>query len=118
MEWIASFINAFMRLVVNFFKPLIVIAFSITGVISVIIGAFLDPQGAANAFICRIIDLIDVALPRTPDSLKIGTLLTQVNNAVPVVGWGVVLDTFQMALAMLVVVIVIKIYKLIPFKMS
>ena len=100
------------------FSPLYVICISIGGIISIILGAISNPQGAVNGFVCRIIDLILIPWPSTPEPLKLGSMLGYFANTVPVVGWGILLEIIKSCVAILLIVLVIKIYKLIPFKMT
>lgn len=100
------------------FNPLYLFLISITSIIALILGAVADPAGAVDTFICKIIDIVVFVLPSTPDNLKIANLLMAFATAYPIVGWGIVLQIIQNISTMFAIVVVIKIYKLIPFKMS
>lgn len=101
-----------------FAKPLVVVLSSITSIIALVLGAIRDPGGAVNAFICRIIDLILIPWPSTPSSLKLGSLLSSFANAFPIIGYGIVLEIAQALGGIFALFVVIKIYKLLPFKAS
>jgi hypothetical protein len=94
------------------------IILAVTTPIGVVLGAIANPQGAVNGFLCRIIDLIASVWPSTPDELKISNMLASVGTAIPVMGQGVVFTIFRTAFTMLTIVLLIKLYKLIPFKMT
>lgn len=111
-----NFFNALFKIIADFFRPVVAIFTAITSAVALLLGAILDPGGAVNTFICKMIDIVDAVLPQTPNNLKIGSLVSSVGNAIPFVGSGIVYQTFQMAITMLSVVILIKVYKLIPFK--
>lgn len=101
-----------------FSKPLVVFLTSITSIVALILGAIRDPAGAANAFLCRMIDVILIAWPTTPESYKLGSLLSGFANSFPVIGYGVVLEIAQALAGMAGLFVLIKIYKLLPFKAS
>jgi hypothetical protein len=94
------------------------IVLAITAPLSIIIGAIANPAGAVNSFLCRAIDLVASVFPSTPPNLKIATLLTSAGDSIPIVGRAVVYDIFSTIAIMFAVVLIIKVYKLIPFKMS
>jgi hypothetical protein len=93
-------------------------AIALGTILALLIGTVLDPTGAINALVCLVIDIVTAVFPSTPDSLKIGSLLNSIGNTIPVVGVGIVYDLFSTAAQMLGIVLIIKVYKLIPFKMS
>lgn len=98
------------------FSPLYVLVTGLISVVALILGAISDPGGAVNSFICLIIDIVIFPLPSTPDSLKIGNLLQSFAAAVPIVGWGIILEIIKTCSTMLAILLIIKVYKLIPFK--
>jgi hypothetical protein len=95
-----------------------VIVFRALAVIGAIaLGAILDPTGAFNALICRLIDFIALYWPSTPPSLKLANLLfpTGANQSL---GHYFLVELFSTAFIMLSIVALVKLYKLIPFKMT
>lgn len=98
------------------FSPLYILIISVTAIIALILGTILDPVGAVNTFLCKIIDVVFAIFPSTPDNLKLGFILQSFSNQFPFFGWGIILDTIQTVFTMLLIVITIKVYKLIPFK--
>mgnify|MGYP006888382439 CR=1 FL=1 len=108
--------QAIANLIAWFAKPIVRIFLAIVSPISWILWAFANPEGAANLFICKIIDLVALVLPSTPPQLKIGALISSAGGSVPIIGSGILFDVVQMIGVMLGVVLVIKVYKLIPFK--
>ena len=74
--------------------------------------------GYFNDFACGLIDIAAIFLPSTPASLKISSMVASVGGAIPFVGKGVVSEIFGMIASFAAVILAIKIYKLIPFKMT
>ena len=106
--------------IINYLKwlsaPVYMVAVALITVVSVILGAIINPSGAINTLICTVIDIVVFFFPSTPNDLKISSLLTAFSSAVPLVGWGIVLDIMNTCFTMLAILLIIKVYKLIPFK--
>lgn len=111
-----NFFNILFKIIADFFRPVVAVFAAITSAVALLLGAILDPAGAVNTFICKIIDLVDAVLPQTPANLKLGALISSAGSAVPFVGSGIVYEVFKTGFTMLAIVIAIKVYKLIPFK--
>lgn len=94
------------------------IILAITAPISIILGAIANPAGAVNSFLCRMIDLVASVFPSTPENLKIANLLISTGDSIPIVGRSIVFDIFTTIASMFAIILLIKLYKLIPFKMS
>ena len=107
-----------MNVLLQYIRPIVVFFFSFSGVLAVILGAVANPEGAVNTFLIKIIDLIAPVFPSTPDNLKIFYILDSVSNQMPAIGRYIVYDIAQTIGSIVAIVIVIKIYKLIPFKMT
>lgn len=73
--------------------------------------------GWLNDFACALVDIVIFILPRTPANLKISYLVS-IHLANMSFGQAVVIEIFTMISSFAAVVILIKLYKLIPFKMS
>jgi len=71
-----------------------------------------------NDFACGLIDIVGAFLPATPPSLQVSSLVSSVGGAIPFVGKGVVSEIFLTIASFGAVILAIKIYKLIPFKMT
>ncbi|MEM9817615.1 MAG: hypothetical protein AAF827_14600 [Cyanobacteria bacterium P01_D01_bin.6] len=97
-----------------FAQPIVRIAIAVLGPLGVILGTFANPEGAVNSFLVRLIDWIAPYMPSTPENLKLANLIFS-GGAIPI-GQAVLNDVFQLIGLMLGVVLIIKIYKLIPFK--
>lgn len=110
--------NAAIQIILNFFKPVIIFYSSCTALLAFLLGALQNPQGLMNTIICSGIDFIASIFPSTPDALKIGSIINSISSSMPAVGRAVIADVFNSILAMVAIVIIIKIYKLLPFKMS
>lgn len=85
---------------------------------AIVSAAIANPGGAVNAFINMIVDFIGSVFPSTPDNLKIGNLINSVGDSMPAVGRGIVREFFVIFSSCFGLALVIKIYKLIPFKAS
>lgn len=85
---------------------------------AIVSAAIANPGGAVNAFINMIVDFIGSVFPSTPDNLKIGSLINSVGDSMPAVGRGIVREFFVTFSSCFGLALVIKIYKLIPFKAS
>lgn len=109
--WLGSIWNSFVGFLSVFW-----VTFS--GVFALLLGAIADPIGAINSLLCRVIDIVAAVWPSTPPALQIGTLLSSIGTAIPLIGAAVVYDLFTTILGMFLIVLAIKLYKLIPFKMS
>lgn len=116
MQGIVTTISNFFQFLLNFLKPVTVFFMSVTGLVAFLVGALADPQGFANAFICGAIDMISGIFPSTPENLKIGSIIASVSSQVPAIGCAVLQDIVTTLASIFAIFIVVKIYKLIPFK--
>lgn len=98
-----------------FAEPLVKVALALSSFLAVVLGAMADPAGAVNSFMVRLIDWTAIYWPETPQGMQIATLITQAIDPSSV-GGAVVLEIASTASLMLSVVLLIKLYKLIPFK--
>lgn len=73
--------------------------------------------GWLNDFACALVDIVIFILPRTPANLKISYLLSTYMAGMNF-GQAVVVEIFSMLSTFALVLIAIKLYKLIPFKMT
>lgn len=96
-------------------SPLVALLASLVGVFSVIIGAFLNPAGAINSFCVRMIDLVASVWPSTPPGLTLSALIFPATGGTTL-GRAFLLELFSTAFAMFAIVLIVKLYKLIPFK--
>jgi hypothetical protein len=101
---------------VTFFNPVILIATSITGIVTFLIGAFENPSGWLSQVIKKLIDIVAAVLPETPDNLKVTNLLQSLYPETPSVGKYVLGEIVEVLITLSAIALVIKIYKLIPFK--
>lgn len=112
----SKFLQVLIDTVAFFLNPIASFCTALTGVVSLVLWCVANPQSAVNLFICKIIDVVSSVFPSTPPELKISTLLASLGGAVPLIGYGIFLDIAQLIFAMFSVVVIVKIYKLIPFK--
>ncbi len=113
MESILSFIQSIIGFLL---APITRIFTASVGIVSLVLGAIANPEGAVNLFLCKIIDLIAAVFPSTPPEMKISYLLAGLGESVPMIGSGIVFSILQTLLGMMVIVLFVKLYKLIPFK--
>ena len=104
------------NILLKYIKPVIVFCASLFTPVAIILGCIKNPQGAVNVFIVKIIDLIHPIFPSTPANLKVAYLINQVGDQMPLVGKAVLFEIFQIISTIIGITVVIKIYKLIPFK--
>lgn len=93
----------------------------ITGIIavfSVLTVAVTFPDSFINQLICGAIDLISIVFPSTPDNLKLSALINNLASFMPIFGKKLIENILGTARDLLSIYFLIKIYKLIPFKMS
>ena len=104
------------KVIFKLLQPVYAVFASISGLISILLGAIADPQGWMNAVVCTTIDVITGALPQTPSNLKIANILNSIGDSMPLVGRSIVYEVAGTIATIAGISLVIKIYKLIPFK--
>jgi hypothetical protein len=68
--------------------------------------------------VCSAVGSIFHVLPSTPDNLKIANLISQLGSTFPLIGSGVIHELFTTVASIVGILVLIKVYKLLPFKMS
>lgn len=68
--------------------------------------------------VCSAANSLFSILPSTPDNLKISSLISSIGSALPLVGSGIIHELFTTVASIVGILVLIKIYKLLPFKMS
>lgn len=71
-----------------------------------------------NTVIVAAIDFVAAFFPSTPENLKIGNIINNLASSMPAVGAGIIREIFGTITTIALLALVIKIYKLLPFKMS
>lgn len=104
------------QLVKNLAGPAIRVLTAIVPVVSVLITTVANPTGAVNKLLVSFIDFIAQFWPSTPEQLKLANLIAGPLESGTTVGQAIIVDLFQTAFLMLSVIVLIKLYKLIPFK--
>lgn len=94
----------------------------IVGVVTVLIGlagflaaAYINPAGAWNGWVIGSIEHVSSYWPSTPTQFTIAGLATSINQVIPF-GSGVIYEILDALMVMFSLMMIIKIYKLIPFK--
>lgn len=100
----------------HFLKPISRIALALVPAIGILLETISDPAGALNQLLVTMIDYVAIYWPETPEQLKLSNLVMGQLEPGTSVGEAIIIDIFQTAFLMLSVVVVIKLYKLIPFK--
>lgn len=107
-----------MGVLLQFLIPVITFFVSVVTIVALILGAINNPEGAVNTFLITMIDNISYLFPSTPENLKIYSILNQVSSHLPLVGRSIIYDIAQTISIIFSILVIIKIYKLIPFKSS
>ena len=107
-----------MAVLLQFLVPILVFAASCVTIIALILGAINNPEGAVNTFLVKMIDNISPLFPSTPENLKIFPILDSISERLPIIGRAIVYDVATTIGTIFAILIIIKIYKLIPFKAS
>ena len=90
--------------------------FGITFVIfALMIAAIADPNGAINTFMILLIDLVKGVFPDTPNDMTISSWVLSFQNSFPVIGGSILIETINGVLGMIALMMIIKIWKLLPF---
>lgn len=84
-------------------------------VVCIIASAFINPSGAVNTFMIKMIDIMFEFWPSTPDDKKIGYILSTFALEYPQIGWGPIYEVFQGVAGILTLALFIKLVKLLPF---
>ena len=105
-----------MQVLLNFLVPVIVVCTGLIGIVAFLVAALNDPQGWMNSVVITTIDAVAGFFPSTPDNLKIGTIIDSLGDSMPLVGRAVIREIFTTISAIAGIALVVKIYKLIPFK--
>ena len=111
-----KFLQAIIDVLNLFLKPVTVIFLSLTGAVGWLLAAIADPEGFMNMAVCWVIDLISWVFPSTPDSLKIYNIIVSLADKMPLIGYSIIMEILQSIGIIAGIALVVKIYKLIPFK--
>jgi hypothetical protein len=108
-----------MSSLLTFVTPVVVFFASLVVVAAFLIGALANPQGLMNQIICAAIDFVASLFPSTPSGSHLVDLInagiTAAGSAVPAIGTGIITQIVQTIASLIAIVLVIKIYKLMPF---
>lgn len=116
MQALITTIANFFQGLFGFFTPVIVFFVSVGSIVAFLLGALADPQGLMNQVVCSAIDYVAFIFPSTPDNLKIANIINGLGDSIPGVGRSVIREIFTTITSIFGIALVIKIYKLIPFK--
>jgi hypothetical protein len=88
--------------------------------LSVILGFLSDPGGVVTAFVCPILQAIFQFFPSTPEQLKVinmfDDMIKTFDKTFPIIGGGIFNEILSSVSAYFGIIVLVKIYKLIPFK--
>jgi hypothetical protein len=99
-----------------FFNPVITFCAAMAAIVAFLLGALANPQGLMNQIICRVIDYIAMLFPSTPPSLTVAGMLQSASTNMPAFGSGVIREVLSTLAIIFGLSLVVKIYKLLPFK--
>jgi hypothetical protein len=102
----------------SLFSPITVVFIALSGFFSMLIGAVRNPAGFFNTLVCNLIDLIAAIFPSTPERFQIVKVLDAIASVMPVVGRRIVYDIAGTFALMALLLLVVKVYRLLPFKAS
>jgi hypothetical protein len=100
----------------SYFNPAIVFFTSVASIVALVLGCILDPAGAINTFICKVLDIIASVFPSTPDNLKLGFFVNQASAFLPAFGASIIGDIVSTISSIFLISLAVRVYKLIPFK--
>lgn len=99
----------------GFLIPVAVVAVTLFGLVAFLASAYVNPTGAWNGWVIGAIDHIASFFPSTPNQYTLSGLANSIADVVPF-GSGIIYEMFQSFIALGALMVIIKIYKLIPFK--
>ena len=105
------------QFIIEFFGDIRKVITSLTSFVAIILGTIQNVTGAVNTLLVKLIDLLATPWPSTPDNLKLATLIENATSQTGI-GTAIVYDTFETMFGILAIITVVKLYKLIPFKMT
>lgn len=107
--------QAIYNLIRHVATPPAILASILIPVAYVVSSAFINPQGALNTFLIKVIDMIFLFWPSTPTHMQIGYLLNQFALQFPALGMGLVYEIMAGVGGILLLVMFFKLIKIIPF---
>lgn len=88
--------------------------------LSVLLGFLTNPGGVITAFACPILQAIFQFFPSTPDDMKViklfDNMIATFDQTFPIIGGGIFNEVLSSISAYFGIILLVKIYKLIPFK--
>ncbi|MEA5472153.1 hypothetical protein [Spirulina sp. 06S082] len=110
--------NQMFKFLGSLFSPITAIFIALSGFFATLIGAVRNPGGFFNTLVCGLIDLIASIFPETPERFQIATVLNSISDSLPAVGRQIVYDIAGTFALMALLILVVKVYRLLPFKAS
>jgi hypothetical protein len=83
-------------------------------IICVVYNAMKYPEQAINLWICRIIDMIVIYLPKTPENMKLGYMISNILENTPI-GGNTLIEIFTGVMGLLSIYLIWKVYRSLPF---
>ncbi|NMF57105.1 hypothetical protein [Pseudanabaena yagii] len=80
-----------------------------------ILACIIDPNGAVNTFMIMLIDLVKGVFPDTPQGMTIASWVTSFQQSYPMIGGEVLVEVINGVLGMISLLMIFKIWKLLPF---
>lgn len=107
-----------LQFIKSLFTPLVQLAMLLLGFAGWVAAAVSAPKSFFNMAICWMIDIIAAVLPSTPENLKISAIIAGIANKMPAAGTAIIWEILSTFGIIMGIMMVIKIYRLLPFKFS
>lgn len=85
-------------------------------VLAFVVAAIADPSGWLNQSICYVIDMLVSVFPSTPSALRLEGIITSISAVIPPIGVYAIREAYHAFRDVFSLIVVFKIYKMIPFK--
>lgn len=102
----------------SWLNPIRATAIGFGGITAFLMGALANPNGLWNQIVNASIDVIVFLLPNHPDNLKLITIVNSVGSLLPSFGTAIIFEMAVFTSSVFLIFLLIKIYKLIPFKLT
>lgn len=89
---------------------------AIAAVFAVLVVAATNPASFMNQLVCGLIDIVAIPFPSTPENLKLASVVNVLASSLPIFGRAIIDSIISTVRDLFVVYLIIKVYKLIPFK--
>lgn len=99
-----------------FFASLSGIIVGLGVIVAFVIAAIADPSGWINQSLCYAIDMIVSVFPSTPNNLRLESIILSISSYIPSAGVFLIREAYLAFRDVFSLIVVFKVYKMIPFK--